>query len=107
MTLETYPTITDMAPRMARGEVRSEKLTEEALARIAALNPKLNAFITVTADEALSAARQADREIAAGRWRSALHGIPLSLKDLIDMRGVPTTAASRLRAEHVATEDAS
>ncbi len=106
MTPETLPTISEIAPRLARGEVRSENLTEEALARIAELNPQLNAFITVTADEALGAAREADRHVAAGRAIGPLHGIPLSLKDLIDMRGVPTTAASRLRADHVALADA-
>lgn len=100
------PTITATAARVARGEVRSEKLTEDALNRIAELQPTLNAFITVTADEALAAAREADKDIAGGRYRGALHGIPISLKDLIDMKGVATTAASRLRAEHVARRDA-
>jgi aspartyl-tRNA(Asn)/glutamyl-tRNA(Gln) amidotransferase subunit A len=99
-------TITELAPRIARGEVRSETITEKALERIAQLNAELNAFITVTADHALAAARQADKEIAAGRCRGPLHGIPVSLKDLIDMDGVPTTAASRLRADHVARRDA-
>jgi aspartyl-tRNA(Asn)/glutamyl-tRNA(Gln) amidotransferase subunit A len=99
-------TITELAPRIARGEVHSEKITEEALERIAQLNPRLNAFITVTADQALAAARQADKDIAAGRHRGHLHGIPVSLKDLIDMEGVPTTAASRLRAAHLARRDA-
>ena len=106
MTLDTEPTIAAVAPRVARGEVRAEKLTEEALARIAELQPTLNAFITVTADEALAAARQADKDIAGGRYRGPLHGIPISLKDLVDMKGVPTTAASRLRADHVARRDA-
>jgi aspartyl-tRNA(Asn)/glutamyl-tRNA(Gln) amidotransferase subunit A len=100
------PTIADLAPRIARGEIRSEKLTEDALAAIAKLNPQLNAFITVTADQALASARHADKEIAAGRSRGPLHGIPISLKDLIDMEGVPTTAASRLRAHHIARRDA-
>ena len=99
-------TIVEVAPRLARGEVKSEKLTEDCLSQIEALNPKLNAFITVTADGALAAARQADRDIAAGRYRGPLHGIPVSLKDLIDLEGVPTTAASLVRADHVATADA-
>ena len=99
-------TIENLAPRVAAGEVRSERLTEEALSRIAELNPKLNAFITVTADDALAAARQADADIAGGRYRGPLHGIPISLKDLIDVAGVPTTAASRLRDGRVATTDA-
>ena len=99
-------TISEVSERVARGEVKSEKLTEECLAKIAALNPKLNAFITVTADEAMAQARQADKEIAAGRRIGPLHGIPISLKDLIDQKGVRTTAASQLRRDHVATEDA-
>ena len=55
-------TITDVTARVARGEVTSQQLTEECLAKIEALNPTLNAFITVTADEALAQARQADQE---------------------------------------------
>jgi len=99
-------TIATIAPRVARGEITSTHLTEECLATIERLNPTLNAFITVCADEALSAARDADRDIAAGRYRGLLHGIPLSLKDLIDQTGLPTTAASRVRAAHRATTDA-
>lgn len=99
-------TISEVSPRVARGEVTSEALTEACLAKIAALNPQLNAFITVTGDEALSEARRADREIAAGRHLGPLHGIPLSLKDLIDQNGVPTTAASLVRRDHVAASDA-
>ena len=99
-------TILTLAPQVAAGTVRSEQLTEAALSVIAKQNPRLNAFITVTADEALSAARQADRDIAAGRRLGPLHGIPISLKDLIDMAGVPTTAASKLRDGRMAKRDA-
>lgn len=99
-------TIADVAPRLAKGQVRSEKLTEECLSQIEALNPKLNAFITVTADAALKAARAADQDIAGGRYRGPLHGIPVSLKDLVDLKGVRTTAGSLVRADHVAIEDA-
>jgi aspartyl-tRNA(Asn)/glutamyl-tRNA(Gln) amidotransferase subunit A len=99
-------TISEIAPRVAIGKVKSEKLTEDCLAKIAELNPTLNAFITVTADEALQQARQADKEIAAGRRIGVLHGIPISLKDLIDQKGVPTTAGSLVRKDHVAEDDA-
>jgi aspartyl-tRNA(Asn)/glutamyl-tRNA(Gln) amidotransferase subunit A len=99
-------TIADAAPRLARGQVKSEKLTEECLSQIEALNPKLNAFITVTADEALRAARAADKDIAGGRYRGPLHGIPVSLKDLVDLKGTRTTAGSLVRASHVAAGDA-
>ena len=89
------------------GEIRAERLTEDALATIAKLNPRLNAFITVTADEALAAARQADQEIAGGRYRGPLHGMPISIKDLIDVAGVPTTAASKIaRRLHRSRRDA-
>lgn len=99
-------TIAEIAPRLAKGAVKSEKLTEECLSQIEALNPKLNAFITVTAGAALAEARTADQEIAGGRYRGPLHGIPLSLKDLIDLKGVRTSAGSLVRADHVAGRDA-
>jgi aspartyl-tRNA(Asn)/glutamyl-tRNA(Gln) amidotransferase subunit A len=99
-------TIADAAPRIARGELRAEKLTEECLAKIEALNPTLNAFITVLAYQALAEARKADQEIAAGRYLGPLHGIPISLKDLVDLAGTPTTAASLVRRDHRATKDA-
>lgn len=105
MSVDTQ-TIAALAPRVARGEIRSERLTEECLATITRLNPSLNAFITVSADEALASARSADREIAGGGYKGLLHGIPISLKDLIDQAGLPTTAASRVRAAHRATTDA-
>ena len=98
--------ISSVAPRLAKGELKSEALTEQCLDTIAQLNPKLNAFITVTADEALQQARHADSETAAGRHVGPLHGIPLSLKDLIDQKGYPTTAASLVRRDHIAAEDA-
>ena len=99
-------TISDLAPSVARGEIRAERLTEDALATIASLNPRLNAFITVTGDEALTAARRADQEIAAGRHLGPLHGIPISIKDLIDVAGLPTTAGSKLREGCLAGGDA-
>ena len=99
-------TIAEMAPKLAAGKITSEKITENCLATIADLNPQLNAFITITADEALARARQADKEIAGGRYLGPLHGIPISLKDLIDCRGTPTTAGSLVRKEHMAALDA-
>jgi aspartyl-tRNA(Asn)/glutamyl-tRNA(Gln) amidotransferase subunit A len=82
------------------------ELTEACLKRIEALNPALNAFITVTAGMALAQARAAETEIQRGQWRGPLHGIPLSLKDLIDVAGVPTTAASAVFEHRVPTADA-
>ena len=84
----------------------AERVTDECLQALAGQNTSLNAFIRVMADEARAQARQADAEIAAGKDRGPLHGVPISLKDLIDVRGVATTAASRVREGHVAAADA-
>src|SRR5581483_4391494 len=92
--------------RLRARETTAERITQECLERIAAENPTLNAFIRVMVDEALQQAHERDRELAAGRDRGPLHGVPISIKDLIDMRGVPTTAASRVREGHVANRDA-
>src|SRR5437899_1026079 len=91
--------------------IRSKKvspveLTHECLSRIERLNPKLNAFITVTADSALTEARQAEAEIQHNHWRGPLHGIPIALKDLVDTAGVRTTGASGVFKDRVPAEDA-
>lgn len=82
------------------------ELTQACLARIERLNPAVNAFVTVTAEQALQQARDAEDEIVRGRWRGPLHGVPLALKDLIDTAGVRTTAASAVFADRVPREDA-
>jgi aspartyl-tRNA(Asn)/glutamyl-tRNA(Gln) amidotransferase subunit A len=96
----------ELAPLVAAGRISCQDLTRACLAEIAAHDGALKAFITVTGDSALDQARDRDAEIAAGRCRGPLHGMPISLKDLIDQRGVPTTAASRVREGHVAARDA-
>ncbi len=88
------------------GELSSVALTDHCLQRIAADNPRLNAFTLVMADEARAQAEEADRALAAGIDRGPLHGVPISIKDLIDVRGTPTTAASHVREGHVAQQDA-
>jgi aspartyl-tRNA(Asn)/glutamyl-tRNA(Gln) amidotransferase subunit A len=99
-------TIEQFGRRLRAGELNAVRVTEECLRRIEADNPRLNAFILVMADQALRQAREADQELAAGRDRGPLHGVPISIKDLLDIRGVPTTAASRVREGHVAERDA-
>jgi len=91
---------------LRQGSVSPVELTTDCLSHIEKLNPKLNAFITVTADAALAAARQAEAEIRRGDLRGPLHGIPLALKDLIDTAGVCTTAASLQFKDRVPAEDA-
>ena len=101
-----FPTIAEISKQVRRREISPVELTEQCLARIARLNPTLNAFVTVTAESALSQARLAEKEIAQGDWRGPLHGIPLALKDLIDTAGVRTTAASNLYRDRVPGQDA-
>ena len=107
MTTGTPPlTIEAFGRRLRAGETSSLETTEQCLRRIGTDNPRLNTFILVMADEARRQARDADAELADGRDRGPLHGVPISLKDLLDVRGVPTTAGSRVREGHVAGRDA-
>jgi aspartyl-tRNA(Asn)/glutamyl-tRNA(Gln) amidotransferase subunit A len=99
-------TIQEFGRRLRARETTAEQITDECLSRIEADNPRLNAFILVMADEARRQARAADKELAAGRDLGPLHGVPISIKDLLDIRGLPTTAASRVREGHVADRDA-
>src|SRR5207302_2591861 len=98
--------IAEISEQVRRGVISPAKLTKDCLHNIEKLNPTINAFITVTAESALSKARAAEAEIQAGRWRGPLHGIPIGLKDLIDTAGVRTTAASALFKDRVPAEDA-
>jgi len=82
------------------------ELTEACLARIETVEPRLNAFVTVTADLARAQARDAEGEIAAGRYRGPLHGIPVAVKDLFATKGIRTTAGSRILATWIPEEDA-
>ncbi len=98
--------IAELAPRIAAGEVSPIALTEAALSRIEAQDPALNAFMTVTAEQALAAARAAAAEIAQGRYRGPLHGVPLAVKDLFATAGVRTTGGSKLLADWLPDHDA-
>lgn len=97
----------DEASQLVRNKkVSPVELTQACLARIERLNPRLNAFITVTAESGLAEAHAAEADIQHGRWRGPLHGIPIALKDLFDTAGVRTTAASGLFKDRVPAEDA-
>ncbi|MDN7673392.1 amidase [Burkholderia oklahomensis] len=82
------------------------ELTHAMLARIKALDPILNAYICVTEATALEEANRAERELADGKDRGPLHGVPIAVKDIFDMKGVPTTAGMSIRGDTIATEDA-
>src|SRR2546422_10178753 len=99
-------TIEELGRKLRAREFSAADVTDACLRKIDEGTPRLNAFILVMADEARRQARDADRELAAGRDRGPLHGVPLSIKDLFDVRGTPTTAASRVRDGHVAQTDA-
>jgi aspartyl-tRNA(Asn)/glutamyl-tRNA(Gln) amidotransferase subunit A len=106
MSAHPLPTLAEAGRRIASGSLSPTALTEAALARAAALNPKLDAFIEITADRARAAAARAEREIAGGRRRGPLHGIPYGLKDIYDAAGLRTTAHSRLLLDNFAAADA-
>ena len=99
-------TIAEVARALDERTTTAEAITERCLERIAERDSSINAFITVLAAQAREQARDADRERAAGQSRGPLHGVPVSLKDIIDVGGTPTTAASRVRNDHVAARDA-
>ena len=99
-------TALEAAAALRAKQVSSLELTLACLARIELLNPKLNAFITVTAELALEQARRADRELADGLDRGPLHGIPVAHKDLLCTDGVLTTSGSKIFASYVPNFDA-
>src|SRR6185503_1377739 len=99
-------TLADVGRLVASKALTSEAVTERCLERITEQNRTLNAFVSVLDDDAVAQAKKADQEIASGGYRGPLHGIPISLKDIIDLRNVPTTAASRVRDGHIARRDA-
>jgi aspartyl-tRNA(Asn)/glutamyl-tRNA(Gln) amidotransferase subunit A len=99
-------TICELGRKLRDRSISPVELTHDCLDRIEKLNPKLNAYITVTAESALERARLAEREIYRGTYLGPLHGIPIGLKDIIDTAGVRTTAASGVFKDRVPAEDA-
>lgn len=99
-------TLKDASDLVRRKAASPVELTEACLARIEKYDRAINAFITVTRDQALAAAREMETEIARGKHRGPLHGIPIALKDNIDTAGVKTTAASGVFKDRVPTDDA-
>ncbi|WP_320777279.1 amidase [Streptomyces sp. CRN 30] len=98
--------VAEAGRHLRSGALTSVDLTRHALERIAAANPVLHAFVTVTDERALKDADRADHELASGIDRGPLHGIPYALKDIFDTRGIRTTSHSWLMMEHVPDGDA-
>lgn len=96
----------EMVRQMAAGEVTSRELVEAHLARIDAVNPRVNAVVRVLRDEALKAAGDADRKRWEGARLGSLHGVPFTIKDCIDVAGLPTTWGSAVLAEAISPVDA-
>ena len=106
MTNYRYGSITEISELIRQQNVSPVELVTECLERIEHLQPQLNAFITVTADQALQEARIAERDIQQGNWKGPLHGIPVGVKDFFDTAGIRTTAAFAAFKDRVPTKDA-
>ncbi len=102
----THLTLFQAAKLLARREISPLELTQACLDQIASRDIEINSFITLTAEQALAQARQAERDIGQGNYRGPLHGIPLALKDLYETAGVRTTAGSRFFSDYIPEADA-
>ena len=98
--------ISQAAAALQTGEISALALTEATLARIKLTEPTVHAYAAVPAESALEAAATVDADIAAGKYRGPLHGIPIGIKDIIDTKGVLTEAGSKVLAGNVPTRDA-
>ncbi len=101
-----FAPVTQLSRWIERRQLTSERLTNIYLDRIERFNPQLRCVITVTRNVALSQARAADKEIASGKYRGPLHGIPWGGKDLLDTAGIPTTYGAEPYRNRVPTKDA-
>jgi aspartyl-tRNA(Asn)/glutamyl-tRNA(Gln) amidotransferase subunit A len=99
-------TLADAAEAIRARRLSPLELADAHLERIALVNPRVNAYVTVTAERARADARRAGDEIARGDHRGPLHGIPIGLKDLVETAGIRTTSGSRVHATHVPVADA-
>src|SRR5579872_3897973 len=101
-----FAPVSDLSRWIQARQLTSERLTGIYLSRIARLDAKVRAVITVTNDHAVARAKQADAEIASGRYRGPLHGIPYGVKDLLDTKGIPTTYGAEPFRNRVPSADA-
>src|SRR3990172_5532040 len=106
MTEAHWLTAGEISSAYAARRLSPVELVQALLNRISALDPQLNAFIRVDIEAALDAARDAEKDIVAGRTRGPLHGVPIGIKDIIDVAGLPTTCHSKILLDNIAAEDA-
>src|SRR5262245_50819517 len=100
-----YAPVTQLSRWIESKQLTSERLTNIYLSRIERLDPKIRSIITLTKDQALARAKAADAEIAAGKYRGPLHGIPYGVKDLLDTKDIPTTYGAEPFRNRVPTAD--
>ncbi|MEU8381998.1 amidase [Streptosporangium sp. NPDC048865] len=101
-----YLTATEMIELLRTRQVGAVELLDAHLRRIEEVNPEVNAIVTLVAERARREAEEADRDLARGRWRGPLHGLPVAHKDLSDTAGIRTTYGSPVFADHVPATDA-
>src|SRR5690348_2649852 len=101
-----WMTLVEAAGAMAARKLSPVELMSALLERIGRLDPKLNVFIRLDAEAAMEEARAAEAEIVPGRLRGPLHGVPVGIKDIIDVAGLPTTCHSKILIDNVARADA-
>lgn len=106
MTLPHWLSAVEIGKAYREKALSPVELVTALLARIDVLDPKLNAFIQVDADAAMQAAKMAEAEIFGSRARGPLHGVPIGIKDIIDVAGLPTTAHSKILVDNIAKTDA-
>ena len=99
-------TITELAPKIKAGHISPVELTDAALAKAHRLQPKLNSFITILDEQAMSQAREMESALANGDYRGPLHGIPIGIKDNIATAGIRTTVGSKVLTDNVPNVDA-
>lgn len=100
-----FLTLAEAARRIATRDLSPVELLKDCLARIDAVDDRLNSFVTLTRERAMAEAKAAEAEIMAGRHRGPLHGIPYNLKDIFETKGIRTTAQSKQLADHVPAAD--
>jgi len=98
--------IHELAPQLRDRKLSPVELVNAHLARIERLDPQLNSYLCVMADQARESARRAEAEISRGQWRGPLHGVPIGLKDLFDVAGAPCTLGSKILRSRVPDADA-
>ena len=105
-TDETYRSIAELAPLIERGDLSPVDVVQASLDRISQLDPTLNAFLQVWGEESLESARTAEQAIASGGYLGPLHGVPVGIKDLVDVAGYKTTGGSKVLEDNFADSDA-